>query len=200
MFASSSHNPVSVALATVAELPRSAQDSPDAERAASRIAAGRAIRAIAGYRGRIEIRRRAHRAPVAQVVAGDASRRHIALSLTHRNGHAAAIAAPAGSLIGIDLESPRGGRPVARAVLPHRSGAPVRGQHRGRGSLVDQGSGLEGAAARTGRRVSRAGARHRRLRHSRRSLSRHALARRRRDLPSPWPGYLLATAQLGGGR
>jgi phosphopantetheinyl transferase (holo-ACP synthase) len=199
MSASSSHNPVSVALATVAELPRSAQDSPDAERVASRIAAGRAIRAIAGFRGRIEIRRRAHRAPVAQVVADDASRRQVALSLTHRNGHAAAIAAPAGSLVGIDLE-------VLEAVDPSRERFFLTDRERQSAGWITAAAlwSIKEAvwkALQLGPDVA--------FRELELDIDDGAIRgvrfrgmRWRADvgLSAPWPGYLLATAQLGGGR
>jgi 4'-phosphopantetheinyl transferase EntD len=199
MFASSSHNPVSVALATVAELPKSAQESPDAERVASRIAAGRAIRAIAGYRGRIEIRRRAHQAPVAHVVAGDSSRRHVALSLTHRNGRAAAIAAPAGSLIGIDLE-------VLEAVDPSRERFFLTDRERrsvGRIAAAILWSIKEAAwkALQLAPGVA--------FRELELDIDDDAIRgvqfrgmRWRADvaISTPWPGYLLTTAQLGRGR
>ncbi len=94
-----------VALATVAELPSADGLRPDAELVASRIAAHRAIRKLVGDRGTIEVQRRANRAPLAHLVGEGSARRRVALSLTHRDGLAAAVAATDGSHIGIDLEN-----------------------------------------------------------------------------------------------
>jgi 4'-phosphopantetheinyl transferase EntD len=104
MLAGSIDASIAVALATVDELPAAARALPDAERRAARIAAHRAIRSIAGDRGTIELRRRSNRPPLAWVRNGDTAYRTVALALTHRDGHAAAIAAAAGARVGIDLE------------------------------------------------------------------------------------------------
>lgn len=89
----------SVALATAAELEhtRGFTGSPDYR--ASRLAASRAVRAALPGVLEIRIRRRTGAAPA---VIGTAQ--PIALSLTHCDGRAAAIAAPAPARIGIDLE------------------------------------------------------------------------------------------------
>jgi 4'-phosphopantetheinyl transferase EntD len=89
-----------VALATAAELGVPARSSPDADHRASRLAARRAIRALVGPRASIVIRRRPGRPPLAE--AG--GERPVSLSLSHRDGLAVAIAAPADSRVGVDLE------------------------------------------------------------------------------------------------
>lgn len=95
-----------VAFATVEDLPWDARTRPDAEHAASRIAAHRAIRALVGDRGTIEVRRRIGRAPLAHVIDGSVPRRRVALSLSHRDGRAAAVASVAATgQVGIDLEN-----------------------------------------------------------------------------------------------
>jgi phosphopantetheine--protein transferase-like protein len=92
-----------VALATVDDLPATARGRPDAERRASRVAARRAIRGVVGSSAEVEIRARPSRPPVVRV-CGDSRGAAPALSLTHRDGKAAAIAAPAGTRVGIDIE------------------------------------------------------------------------------------------------
>ena len=98
--------PVAVALATVGELARPLRLRPDAERRASRIAIRRAVRRLAGNRVRVEIRHAPHRPPLARIRSdgSDAPAVPLAVSLTHRDGRTAAIAAPAGAHVGIDIE------------------------------------------------------------------------------------------------
>ena len=98
--------PVAVALATVGELARPLRLRPDAERRASRIALRRAVRRLAGERVRVEIRHAPRRPPLARIRSDDAGAPAISLavSLTHRDGRTAAIAAPAGAHVGIDIE------------------------------------------------------------------------------------------------
>lgn len=95
---------VAVALATVGDLPGTARTRADAERRASRVAARRAIRRLAGEQVSIELRRRAQRPPLARIRNGMSPPAPVALALTHRDGRAAAIAAPGGTLVGIDIE------------------------------------------------------------------------------------------------
>lgn len=92
-----------VALATVGELPATSRGRGDAERRAARLAARRAIRGVVGSGGRIELRTRRSRAPSVRV-RGGSSCAAPELSLTHRDGKAAAISAPGGVRVGIDLE------------------------------------------------------------------------------------------------
>lgn len=89
----------SVALATAAELGPTRVLTGSADHLASRLAARRAVRAALPGALEIRIQRRTGAAPS---VIGTA--RPIALSLTHCDGRAAAIAAPAPARIGIDLE------------------------------------------------------------------------------------------------
>ena len=96
--------PVAVALATLDDLPGTARTRQDAERRVSRIAARRAIQRLAGGSVSVDIHRRTKRPPVARVRRGPADGLNVALGLTHRDGRAAAIAAPSGSRIGIDIE------------------------------------------------------------------------------------------------
>jgi phosphopantetheinyl transferase (holo-ACP synthase) len=102
MSARSTLLPVAVALATVGELDRSRRLRPDAERRAARIAARRAIRRLAGERAAVEIRHRRAGAPRVRLRGAGAGT--VALSLAHRDGRTAAIAAPAGTGVGIDIE------------------------------------------------------------------------------------------------
>jgi 4'-phosphopantetheinyl transferase EntD len=92
-----------VALATVEELPEATRKRDDAERTASRVAARRAIRGIVGGNGTIELLARASRAPAVRI-RGNGRCAPPVLSLSHRDGKAAAIAAPAGERVGIDVE------------------------------------------------------------------------------------------------
>jgi 4'-phosphopantetheinyl transferase EntD len=89
-----------IALATAAELEAPTRSSVDADHRASRLAARRAIRALVGSSTRIAVQRRPGRPPLARVDG----RESIALSLAHRDGLAVAIAARAGSRVGVDLE------------------------------------------------------------------------------------------------
>jgi 4'-phosphopantetheinyl transferase EntD len=91
-----------VALATVEDLPESARNRGDAERRASRVAARRAIRGILGANVAIELRGRVSRGPAVRI-RGTSGAPPV-LSLSHRDGKAAAIAAPAGQRVGIDVE------------------------------------------------------------------------------------------------
>ena len=107
-----------VALATVEELPAAARNRQDAERRASRVAARRAIRGIVGTSATIQLRGRTSRAPFVRInrsqqcrgrslspsVRGASGAATVVLSLSHRDGKAAAIAAPAGECVGIDVE------------------------------------------------------------------------------------------------
>lgn len=104
MLARSLPSQVAVALATIDDLPANSRSRPDAERRVSRIAARRAIRRLAGDDVTIEIRRRSERAPTARVRNAESDVVSVAIALTHRDGRAAAIAAPAGTRIGIDFE------------------------------------------------------------------------------------------------
>lgn len=104
--------PVAVALATLDDLPATARTRQDAERRVSRIAARRAIQRLAGGQVCVEIRRRIERPPVARIRRGPADGLNVALGLTHRDGRAAAIAAPNGCRIGIDIEQTYGSNPT----------------------------------------------------------------------------------------
>jgi len=104
MLAQSATTRIAVALATVDDLPDTARTRPDAERRASRIAARRAIRRLAGDQVTIELRRRAQRPPLARIRDETSDSGLVSLALTHRDGRAAAIAAPAGVRVGIDIE------------------------------------------------------------------------------------------------
>jgi 4'-phosphopantetheinyl transferase EntD len=97
-------SPVAVALATVDELIRTVRARPDAERRAARIAARRAIRRLAGERATIEIRHRTGGPPLARVRDAASNALPLALAIAHRDGRTAAIAAPAGTRVGIDVE------------------------------------------------------------------------------------------------
>src|SRR5438093_209224 len=103
MFNESGSPKIAVGLATVNDLSATARGRADAERRASRIAARRAIRRIAGDDARIEVRRRIARAPIAHIARAHFTA-DVSLSLTHRDGRAAAVAGPAGALVGIDIE------------------------------------------------------------------------------------------------
>lgn len=103
MFARPS-TPVAVAYATVGDLSRAFRGRPDAERRASRLAARQAIRALVGCHPAIEIRRRAQRPPRARVRVRPSELTALALSLGHRDGFTAAIAAPGHARVGIDVE------------------------------------------------------------------------------------------------
>jgi 4'-phosphopantetheinyl transferase EntD len=200
MLARSTGTPVAVALATVEELPATAQELPDAEYVASRMAAQRAIRGIVGDRGTIEVHRRQNRAPVAHLLHDDSSRRNIALSLTHRDGRAAAIAAPAGSRIGIDLEH-------VEAIDPARQRFFLTEHERRSVGQVATAAlwTLKEATWKALRLGSSVGFHELELEiresgdvervHFRGQSWRAVTA-----LSSPWPGYVLATVQLGSGR
>ena len=96
--------PIAVALATADDLPGTLRARPDAERRVSRIAARRAIRLLAGDNIAIDLRRRLQAPPLARIRRGPADRETVAVGVTHRDGLAAAIAAPTDTLIGIDIE------------------------------------------------------------------------------------------------
>src|SRR5215213_10166987 len=104
--------PVAIALATLDDLPGTARLRGDAERRVSRIAARRAIERLAGGPVSVDIRRRAQRPPLARIRRGPADGLTVALGLTHRDGRAAAIAAPNGCRIGIDIEQTFGSNPT----------------------------------------------------------------------------------------
>jgi 4'-phosphopantetheinyl transferase EntD len=199
MLARSTGTPVAVALATVDELPEAARELPDAEYVASRVAAQRAIRGIVGDGGTIEVHRRPHRAPVAQLLH-DSSRRSIALSLTHSDGRAAAIAAPAGSRIGIDLEHVEAIDPAReRFFLTERERRSV-----GRIATAVLWT-LKEAAWKALRLGSSVGFHELELSILESGEVRHVHFRGQSwravtTLSSPWPGYVLATMQLGSGQ
>lgn len=86
----------SIALATAAEL---APGEGSTDHRVSRLAARRAVRAALPGAFEFRIERRAGGAPG---IVG--TRRPLALSLTHRDGRGAAVAAPAPARVGIDLE------------------------------------------------------------------------------------------------
>jgi len=200
MLARSIGTPVAVALATVDELPATAQNLPDAEYLASRIAARRAIRGIVGDGGTIEVQRRPNRAPVALLLHEDFSRRNVALSLTHRDGRAAAIAAPAGSRIGIDLEHVEAVDPARqRFFLTER-------ERRSVGGIATAALWTMKEAAWKALRLGSSVGFHEL------ELEIHESGDVRRvhfrghswpavtTLSSPWPGYVLATIRLGNGQ
>jgi 4'-phosphopantetheinyl transferase EntD len=81
---------------------RAGSTSTLADRRASRLAARRAVGQLVGDDAPVAITRRPGRAPKVRLLGHDA--RELAVSLTHRDGCAAAIAAPAGARVGIDLE------------------------------------------------------------------------------------------------
>lgn len=89
-----------IALATAAEARGATRSPAVADHRASRLAARRAICALVGSATRITVQRRAGRAPLARV----GGRETVALSLAHRDGLAVAVAARAGSHVGVDLE------------------------------------------------------------------------------------------------
>jgi phosphopantetheinyl transferase (holo-ACP synthase) len=99
------HGKAYVALATVEELPSAGQIG-DPERSASRLAICRAVCGVAEEgRGTIEIRHRSRRLPSVHVHQdGSSARRAFAVSLSHRDGRIAAIAATSRSRVGVDVE------------------------------------------------------------------------------------------------
>ena len=106
----------SIALATAAELSPAAAACTSIDYRVSRLAARRAVRAALPGALEIRIERRAGRAP--GVTGGG---QPLALSLSHCDGRAAAIAAPAPARIGIDLERQASIRPAhARYFLTLR--------------------------------------------------------------------------------
>ena len=92
-----------VALATVAELQADLSITDTAEYRASRLAARRAVQALVPLAREVEVGRRRDAAPLV-VSGGGPGERALSLSLTHRDGLAAAMVAPAPARIGIDLE------------------------------------------------------------------------------------------------
>ena len=89
-----------IALATADEVGFAPQSAIDADHGASRLAARRAVRALVGPDATVVVVRRPGRPPLASV--GD--NHPVALSLAHRDGRAAAIAARQNCRVGIDLE------------------------------------------------------------------------------------------------
>lgn len=189
---------LTVALATVRELPDVARTPRDAERAASRIAADRAIRSIVGPRGTIDVQRRVGRAPIAYV-RDDLDRRHrLSLSLTHCDGRAAAAAAPAGAPVGIDLENLEAIDPArTRFFLTARERCAVP-------SVTATGLwAMKEAVWKAMQLDARVGFHELELDIDADGIVRGASCRGSRvrvrmHLTSPWPGYVLAVAQLGG--
>lgn len=182
----------SIAFATAAEVEPGRDDAGSPDYLASRLAARRAVRAALPVALEIRIRRRTGTAP-SVLGAG----RPLALSLTHCDGRAAAIAAPAPARIGIDLERDDAIAPEhARYFLTTRERAAL-GTH----SLAalwalkeaawkalalpdatpfhDLELGIDEAGTVAAVRTT--------------SQSFHASA----TLDTPWPGYVLATIQLG---
>lgn len=104
MVDSTARSRIAVALATVGDLSAATRAHPDAERRASRLAARRAIRMVAGPANRIELRTRPNRPPLALLHHAGRPPRSLSLSITHRHGRAAAIAATGSARVGIDLE------------------------------------------------------------------------------------------------
>ncbi|MFN2566165.1 MAG: 4'-phosphopantetheinyl transferase superfamily protein [Gemmatimonadaceae bacterium] len=100
MLVADMHPTHAVALATAAELGVPARAAVDADHRASRLAARRAVRALVGPDADVVIQRRPGRPPLALADG----QRQVTLSLAHRDGLAVAIAAAAGSRVGIDLE------------------------------------------------------------------------------------------------
>jgi hypothetical protein len=193
----SSTSYLTVALATIRELPDVSRTPRDAEREASRVAANRAIRGIVGSRGSIEVRRRVGRAPLA-FVRDDSGRRHrLSLSLTHCDGRAAAAAAPAGSRVGIDLENLEAIDPAReRFFLTARERSAVAGaSSTGLWAMKEAVWKAMELDARVGfheleLEIDAGGVvRGARFRGTRVDVHMH--------LTSPWPGYVLAVAQLG---
>ena len=87
---------LAVALATVDELPPAERERVDAERRASRLAARRAVARVTRQAPPLDLRPRWQLPPVGHST--------VSISLTHCEGRAAAVAAPAGVRVGIDLE------------------------------------------------------------------------------------------------
>ena len=92
-----------VALATVAELQTGLSITDTAEYRASRLAARRAVQAMVPLARQVEVERRRGAAPLVSFGRGPGEQ-ELSLSLTHRDGLAAAMVAPAPARIGIDLE------------------------------------------------------------------------------------------------
>ena len=118
---SQSGSPI-VALATAAELCSAPTRGREAERRAARLAARRAIAALAGREVHVTVQRTPGAAATIRARGRrDAALARIALSLTHCDDRAAAAAAPAASRIGIDLERADAVRPEhARYFLTDR--------------------------------------------------------------------------------
>jgi 4'-phosphopantetheinyl transferase EntD len=89
-----------IALAAAGELGGPARSLVEADHRASRLAARRAIRALVGGTEKVVVARRPGQPPL--VCVGDDQ--PLELSLSHRDGLAAAIAARPGCHVGIDLE------------------------------------------------------------------------------------------------
>jgi 4'-phosphopantetheinyl transferase EntD len=119
----SSHSTCAIALATATELEFGGL-APGGEQHASRLAAHRAVKALAPSARRIAIDHAPGRAPT--VFTGEDAT-PIALSLTHCDGRGAAFAAVAPARIGIDLErEDAAGAKHARYFLTSREAAALR--------------------------------------------------------------------------
>lgn len=93
-----------VAIATTADLEGVQRDSCDADHAVSRLAARRAIAAMGLDPRSFDVMRRAGAAPAVVAESAAGVEHELALSLTHRDGRGAAMVADAPARIGIDLE------------------------------------------------------------------------------------------------
>lgn len=188
-----------IALATVAELETGRPVTDTAEYRASRLAARRAVEAMVPLARRVEIERREGAAPLV-VASGGPGEQELALSLTHRDGFAAAMVTTAPARIGIDLEREDAIAPDhARYFLMAREQDAL-GRHSLSALWVlkeaawkalslnddDAFHGLELHIDSLGelRAVSARG-------------SRFAA---RATLATPWPGYVLATVRIEAGR
>lgn len=93
-----------VAVATTADLEGARRDSGNADHEVSRLAARRAIAAMGLDTGSFNVLRRPGAAPAVVASSSGGVKHELALSLTHRDGHGAAVVAEAPARIGIDLE------------------------------------------------------------------------------------------------
>lgn len=188
-----------IALATVAELETGRPVTDTAEYRASRLAARRAVQAMVPLARRIEIERRQGRAPL--VVASEGpGEQELALSLTHRDGLAAAVVAAAPARIGIDLEREDAISPDhARYFLTTREQDAL-GSH----SLATLWALKEAAwkALSLNDDVAFHGLElHMDSLGELRAVSaRGSCVGARATLDTPWPGYVLATVRIEAGR
>ena len=184
-----------IALATVAELDGGRPLTDTAEYRASRLAARRAVQAMVPLARRVEIERRQGAAP--RVIAGDGpGEQELALSLTHRDGLAAAMVATAPARIGIDLEREDAIDPAhARYFLTPRERVSVR-----RHSLSTLWAIKEAAwkALSLNDDVAFHGLElHLDSLGELRAVSAHGSCHAARaTIDSPWPGYVLATVRI----